>query len=104
MFFSEEKNQKTFVHWGYNKRPAWMGAMNKSLLLLFFRKEDLSSLANVQSRASQKILARKTHWHGRMQINGQPSAGAQPACDGLCRGVRPAGRQGVMQGHDHARR
>jgi hypothetical protein len=44
MFFSEEKNQKTFASpplhdpgYGRHRRA---GAGNKSLLLLFFRKED----------------------------------------------------------------
>jgi hypothetical protein len=46
MFFSEEKNQKTFVLARADRcRPwpdSWEGAGNKSLLLLFFRKEDAS--------------------------------------------------------------
>jgi hypothetical protein len=49
MFFSEEKNQKTFVFWrpqqdpGHGQPPS-MRRKDKSLLLLFFRKEDLPSL------------------------------------------------------------
>jgi hypothetical protein len=43
MFFSEEKNQKTFVCLGQARRRGSRlgGAVNnKSLLLLFFRKEE----------------------------------------------------------------
>jgi hypothetical protein len=47
MFFSEEKNQKTFISWRcppIRPCPATGGCVEfKSLLLLFFRKEDLSS-------------------------------------------------------------
>jgi hypothetical protein len=39
VFFSEEKNQKTFVPAHAAK---WELRSNKSLLLLFFRKEDSS--------------------------------------------------------------
>ncbi len=46
MFFSEEKNQKTFMSLQLQRcRPwpaRWKPRRNKSLLLLFFRKEDLS--------------------------------------------------------------
>jgi hypothetical protein len=45
MFFSEEKNQKTFIpalYPGFRPCPERWGALkNKSLLLLFFRKEVL---------------------------------------------------------------
>jgi hypothetical protein len=45
MFFSEEKNQKTFIPGLHEySRPwpqSWEGRKNKSLLLLFFRKEGL---------------------------------------------------------------
>jgi hypothetical protein len=41
MFFFEKKNQKTFVPGLYVSRRPW--PENKSLLLLFFRKEGLSS-------------------------------------------------------------
>jgi len=43
MFFFEKKNQKTFVPW--RTLPAKCASTIKSLLLLFFRKEDLSSVA-----------------------------------------------------------
>jgi hypothetical protein len=44
MFFFEKKNQKTFVFWSARlKRRETQ--RNKSLLLLFFRKEGLSSFA-----------------------------------------------------------
>jgi len=46
MFFSEEKNQKTFIPAladGYRPWPASREVRrNKSLLLLFFRKEGLA--------------------------------------------------------------
>jgi hypothetical protein len=46
MFFSEEKNQKTFASaLADRSRPwpdRWKRRRNKSLLLLFFRKEDLA--------------------------------------------------------------
>jgi len=48
MFFSEEKNQKTFASGAaerYGTWPeSWNSAGRKSLLLLFFRKEGLASL------------------------------------------------------------
>jgi hypothetical protein len=44
MFFSEEKNQKTFTSPPLPRSGIWpergAGARHKSLLLLFFRKED----------------------------------------------------------------
>jgi hypothetical protein len=47
MFFSEEKNQKTFISPPLPRSRPWPGycrsARNKSLLLLFFRKEVSSS-------------------------------------------------------------
>jgi hypothetical protein len=48
MFFSEEKNQKTFASLGGTTTVelagrAGAGAENKSLLVLFFRKELLPS-------------------------------------------------------------
>jgi hypothetical protein len=47
VFFSEEKKQKTFASPPLPRSRPWpatcRGRMNKSLLLLFFRKEDLSS-------------------------------------------------------------
>jgi hypothetical protein len=43
MFFSEEKNQKTFISWLLPPVRPWPQSFrerrNKSLLLLFFRKE-----------------------------------------------------------------
>jgi len=51
MFFSEEKNQKTFISpaasppSGHVPDPS-VGTRSKSLLLLFFRKEDSSSAFN----------------------------------------------------------
>jgi len=46
LFFSEEKNQKTFISALYPPLRPSPGSMDlrnrKSLLLLFFRKEDLS--------------------------------------------------------------
>jgi hypothetical protein len=46
MFFSEEKNQKTFISSPLPRSRPWPGCLrrrrDKSLLLLFFRKEDLS--------------------------------------------------------------
>jgi hypothetical protein len=49
MFFSEEKNQKTFISWLSDACvpwPArWSRRRNESLLLLFFRKEDLPYLS-----------------------------------------------------------
>jgi hypothetical protein len=48
MFFSEEKNQKTFVPGAADKLRPWPDRggqrRNKSLLVLFFRKELLSFL------------------------------------------------------------
>jgi hypothetical protein len=45
MFFSEEKNQKTFMSWPPQTPRSKMSVgdwpQRKSLLLLFFRKEDL---------------------------------------------------------------
>jgi hypothetical protein len=42
-FFSEEKNQKTFICWLWRQGLAWppscRGRESKSLLVLFFRKE-----------------------------------------------------------------
>jgi hypothetical protein len=48
MFFSEEKNEKTFASWRCSKivelaGEAGAGAEIKSLLVLFFRKELLPS-------------------------------------------------------------
>jgi hypothetical protein len=47
MFFSEEKNQKTFesalAQPGRPWPATWKRRRHKSLLLLFFRKEDLPS-------------------------------------------------------------
>ncbi len=47
MFFSEEKNQKTFTSPPLPRSRPWPGSFrgrrNKSLLLLFFRKEGLAS-------------------------------------------------------------
>ncbi len=44
MFFSEEKNQKTFISLPLPGSRPWPGSIrwrrNRSLLLLFFRKED----------------------------------------------------------------
>jgi hypothetical protein len=49
MFFSEEKNQKTFTSPLAARSRPWPGSLrwlrNKSLLLLFFRKEGLTYLA-----------------------------------------------------------
>jgi len=49
MFFSEEKNQKTFIpglHPSGRLNPAtWSLRRIKSLLLLFFRKEELAYFA-----------------------------------------------------------
>jgi hypothetical protein len=49
VFFSEEKNQKTFISPPLPRSRPWPVRLrqrrDKSLLLLFFRKEDLSSLA-----------------------------------------------------------
>jgi hypothetical protein len=46
MFFSEEKNQKTFIPARHPAIRPWPGSWerrgNKSLLLLFFRKEEIS--------------------------------------------------------------
>jgi hypothetical protein len=46
MFFSEEKNQKTFIFQPLPRSRPWPAsfrrARHKSLLLLFFRKEELS--------------------------------------------------------------
>jgi hypothetical protein len=46
MFFSEEKNQKTFISPPLPRGKPWPACIRstrpKSLLLLFFRKEDLS--------------------------------------------------------------
>jgi hypothetical protein len=54
MFFSEEKNQKTFIPGGGGKMRLWPGSWevrrNKSLLLLFFRKEDSSFPLNFPGR------------------------------------------------------
>jgi hypothetical protein len=55
MFFSEEKNQKTFDSaQGYRSRP-WPDRFNlvkdKSLLVLFFRKERLSCSCYVPALA-----------------------------------------------------
>jgi hypothetical protein len=41
MFFFEKKNQKTFVPW--RTLPERRVPTGKSFLLLFFKKEDLSS-------------------------------------------------------------
>jgi len=43
VFFFEKKNQKTFIHKIRRLRQPCC-QMNKSFLLLFFKKEDLSSL------------------------------------------------------------
>jgi hypothetical protein len=47
MFFSEEKNQKTFIPAPVERSGPWPPKVkllrNKSLLLLFFRKDGLSS-------------------------------------------------------------
>jgi hypothetical protein len=47
MFFSEEKNQKTFMAWACPDtsvygRDIWAGGKSKSFLVLFFKKELLS--------------------------------------------------------------
>jgi hypothetical protein len=42
VFFFEKKNQKTFTHSGA-RWPTVSGAIGKSFLLLFFKKEDFSS-------------------------------------------------------------
>jgi hypothetical protein len=56
-FFFEKKNQKTFETW-----PTWPGErtpkMTKSLLLLFFRKEDFSSWLVTSRRAARGELCR----------------------------------------------
>jgi hypothetical protein len=55
MFFSEEKNQKTFNVEPYPLIRPWPGTWgrlkNKSLLLLFLRKEVLNYLLISQNRA-----------------------------------------------------
>jgi hypothetical protein len=49
MFFSEEKNQKTFIPGASGNRAqsprSWKPRRNKSLLLLFFRKEESFSFS-----------------------------------------------------------
>jgi hypothetical protein len=52
MFFFEKKNQKTFDTW--RALPERRAPKDKSLLLLFFRKEDLSF--HVGSRATAEAL------------------------------------------------
>jgi hypothetical protein len=45
MFFFEKKNQKTFMTFGFRvwvRQPAHENQMDKSFLLLFFKKEALS--------------------------------------------------------------
>jgi hypothetical protein len=45
MFFFEKKNQKTFTSWRAPRRQRT--PMNKSFLLLFFKKEESSFLLEV---------------------------------------------------------
>jgi hypothetical protein len=60
MFFFEKKNQKTFVPWlsSRGKKPGvrWQERESKSFLLLFFKKEDLSSfpLLDFRPRREQR--------------------------------------------------
>jgi hypothetical protein len=50
MFFSEEKNQKTFSDAVADLSGGTNTGISKSLLLLFFRKEDLSSCPSLEPK------------------------------------------------------
>jgi hypothetical protein len=106
LFFSEEKNQKTFMSApaeGYRPWPeSGKRRKIKSLLLLFFRKEDLSCLppkpGQQRHDKRQRRAGQRTEHHVKIEFPGGCST--QECTDGAAK-HRKTGRFGQTQSKIH---